>query len=249
MSSMSGPLAGRRIVVTRAADQAADFCRRLCDLGAVPICLPTIEVVSLPAPELDVAMGDIGRFDWLLFTSTNAVRIFFERFSLSQETPVLPSLAAVGPITAKALRERGYTVDEAPDEYTGEALALCLGDLTDKRILLPRARKGRPEIVKALLAEGAQVDDIALYDTAAANPDLAVLAQLADGVDALTFTSPSTATNFFAMIEPAAVASAVVACIGPTTAQAVEQLGITVDVVPRRYTVDGLLDALVAYYE
>ena len=205
---MSSPLTGRRIVVTRAADQAADFCRQLRTLGAVPICFPTIKVAALPAPALDVAMGNIAQFDWLLFTSANAVRFFFERFALPQETLVLPRLAAVGPVTAKALREQGYAVDEAPDEYTGEALARCLGDLTDKRILLPRARKGRPEIVEALLAAGAQVDDIALYDTVAAEPSAEALAQMADGVDVLTFTSPSTAINFFAMIEPTTVASA-----------------------------------------
>lgn len=249
MSSMSSPLAGRRIVVTRAADQATDFCRRLRDLGAVPICFPTIEVVALPAPELDVAMSDISRIDWLLFTSANAVRFFFERFALPQEALVLPRLAAVGPATAKALWERAYAVDETPDEFTGEALARCLGDLTSKRILLPRAKKGRPEIVEALLAAGAQVDDVALYDTVAPDPNPETLAQLADGVDALTFTSPSTVTNFYTLVLPASVASAVVACIGPTTAQAVEQVGITVDVMPQRYTVDGLLDALAAYYE
>ena len=140
-------------------------------------------------------------------------------------------------------------MNEAPDEYTGEALARCLGDLTDKRVLLPRAVKGRPEIVEALLTVGAQVNDIALYDTVAAEPSAEALAQIAGGVDVLTFTSPSTATNFYALVEPATVTSAVVSCIGPTTAQAVEQLGIAVDVMPQRYTVDGLLDALVAYYE
>ena len=160
-----------------------------------------------------------------------------------------PRLAAVGLVTAQALREQGYAVDEAPDEYTGEALARCLGDLTGKRILLPRAKKGRPEIVEALLAAGAQVHDIALYDTVAAEASAEALAQMADGVDVLTFTSPSTAINFFAVIEPGFVASAIVACIGPTTAKAVEQLGIAVDVMPQRYTVDGLLEALVAFYE
>ncbi len=250
---MASSLAGKRVVITRSAQQSASFCARIRALDGVPIVFPTIETVSLEAPQLDRALADIDHFDWLLFTSVNAVHFFCQRFvghglPCSSQPDHLPRIAAVGPVTADALRKQGLQPELIPSVNTGEELARSLGDLTGKEVLLPRARAGRPEIVDVLSALGATVYDIALYETVATNPSAEAMAEIAVGVDVLTFTSPSTAINFFEMVEPGAVASAVVACIGPTTADAVCALGVHVDVVPSSYTVSDMVDALADYF-
>ena len=131
-----------------------------------------------------------------------------------------------------------------------------MGDLTGQRVLLPRAKIGRPEIVNLLRAQGAAVDDVALYDTVTAVPTPAALAELEKGVDAITFTSPSSVRNFLQTVESrpdrflkSVRSNVVIACIGPVTAQQARDLGLTVHVTPEDYTIDGLIDALIRYWE
>ncbi len=135
-----------------------------------------------------------------------------------------------------------------PSVNTGVELARSLGELTGKKVLLPRAKEGRPEIVDVLRSLGATVSDIALYETVPVEPSTEAMAEITAGVNVLTFTSPSTAINFYDMVDRSAVAYAVVACIGPTTANAVRTLGVQVDVVPSSYTVNDMVDALVDYF-
>ena len=161
-------------------------------------------------------------------------------------------IAAVGPVTAEKLAQMGVRVDVVPNKFTGVQLAHGLGDLGGKRVLLPRARKGRPEMATALREQGANVEDIATYDTVAATPPAEALAELERGLDAITFASPSSVRYFLEAIAPLDFRpdeTAAIACIGPTTAAEAESLGLRVDVIPEAYTIGGLIEALESYFK
>lgn len=238
-----GALVGKRVVVTRRADQAVAFCTALKSLGAEPLLVPAIECTALESAALAAVRHALATYDWVLLTSTNAVRFF-----LADLSAPLPPLAAVGPKTAAAIQALGHAVSAQPDRATGIELARALGRLDGKRVLLPRSRRGRPEIVAALREAGAQVEDLPVYDTVDARPTPAMLAQLRAGVDVVTFTSPSTVQSFLRHVDHRLWHAAVVACIGPTTAAAAEDLGLVVQIVPDEYTVAGLVDAIRAYF-
>lgn len=253
------PLAGHvgdkpRVVVTRRAEQAAELGQKLSAAGFQPIFFPTIALEALPAPDLDQALAEIKRFDWLIFSSANAVRFFFHRVEALNLAIELPRTAVVGPATAQALRARQIEPDFMPGSFTGEALAEGLGELTGQRILLPRARIGGSLIVETLQEQGAEVTDIALYDTVTAVPEAAALAELAMGYEAITFTSPSSVHGFLAISGGKPLERAVIACIGPVTAEAAVaalrhmESGLNVMLVPDAYTLDGLVQILGDYF-
>ncbi len=256
---MTPPLNGKRIVVTRSPEQAETMCQKLEALGAIAIPFPAILFTPLPAPELDTALANLAEFDWLVFTSGNAVRFFWERLSATKmviEPNYNLRIAAVGSATNRLLAEKGLQVDFTPDEFTGEQLALGLGDVSGKKILLPRARIGRPEIVNLLKEQGAIVTDIGLYDTVTADPTSESLSELEKGVDAITFTSPSSVRNFLKIVRkywPADDTSqffsgTIIACIGPSTAEEARVNKLAVHVIPQDYTIDALIKAIVDHF-
>jgi uroporphyrinogen III methyltransferase/synthase len=236
------------VVVTRRAEQAAVLGEKFCAAGFQPLLFPTITLEALPAPDLDQALAEIENFDWLIFSSANAVRFFFRRLDGPERSPALPRTAVVGPATARALQAQGIAADFMPDSFTGEALAQGLGQLAGQHILLPRARIGGAKIVESLLGQGAQVTDIALYDTVTAAPEAAALAELARGYEAITFTSPSSVRGFLQISGGKPLAETVVACIGPVTAAAAAENGLSVTLVPDEYTLDGLVQILSDYF-
>ena len=247
---MAKPLHDKRIIVTRNSDSAGGMCQQLAALGAIPIHFPTIDFVPLPAPELATALANLACYDWLIFTSGNGVRFFFEKVSSGEwrvASGEWPRVAAVGEATARLLLERGVVADFMPETFTGEQLVLGLSDVAGKKVLLPRAKIGRPEIVDLLRERGAMVDEIALYESVPAVPTPASLAELDKGIDVITFTSPSTVRHFLEIVRPDR--SALIACIGPTTAGEAEKQGLSVAIMPDVYTIDGLLTALVAHFE
>lgn len=254
---MVKPLHGKRIVITRSPDLAEPMCAQLAALGAIPICLPVIDFVPLPAPELTAALANLTCYDWLIFTSRNAVHFFWARLQKRDwnlGSGKRPLIAAVGEATGRVLAEKGVVVDYVPHEFTGEQLALGLGDVSGQWILLPRAKIGRPEIVELLRERGAVVDEIALYETVTAVPTPDALAELDKGVDVITFTSPSSVRNFLDIVknmrpEGFSEPFGSVACIGPSTAAAAERLGLTVAIVPDVYTIEGLISAVSDYFE
>ena len=157
-------------------------------------------------------------------------------------------VAAIGPATAAALRERGIQPDFVPDEFVAERVAEGLGDVRGQRILLPRAEIAREALPKMLATAGAQVTEIATYRTLPGQPDASAQAALEQGVDAITFTSPSTVRNFMPLANglTAALSSDVlIACIGPITARAAEECGLLVTVMAQEYTIPGLVEAVV----
>jgi uroporphyrinogen-III synthase len=246
-------LAGRTVVVTRPREQAAPLCAALAAHGAIPMVFPTIEVRAVDnLSTLDRALDALETYAWLVFTSVNGVRFFFERLDARRGGKLTAGLrvAAVGPATARAIAQRGLTVDAVPDEHRGARIAAALGELAGRRVLLPRAEIGREEVVAELLAQGAAVDDVPVYHTVPATPDPDGLAALRRGVDVVTFTSPSTVRNFLMLLGADArdlLRGAIIACIGPVTADAARELGLPVHVQPAGASAEGLVEALAAY--
>jgi uroporphyrinogen III methyltransferase/synthase len=253
------PLFGRRIVVTRAREQASGFLARLTELGAECLQFPTIRVVPPESWDpLDRAIGAVGDYSWVLFTSVNGVRFFFERMEAQEKDARSLGgvrVGAIGPATARALERRGIRADLVPSEYRAEAVVEALGREAVKglRILLPRAEKAREVLPKELERMGASVDVISAYRTVSPDRDTGRVRGMLEGggIDLIAFTSSSTVTNFAAMFpgEEAGLrewmGKTTVACIGPVTAKTAEEMGFGVDLIPEAYTIDSLTDAIV----
>ncbi len=244
------PLDGLRVLVTRPEELAGGLVRQLRALGAEPIVCPTIRFVP-PASyaPLDAALRQVQSYDWIIFTSVNGVRFFFERLAtLGIEPGSLAGarLAAIGPATARGLEERGVAPDLVPARYIAEAILDEIGQVAGQRILLPRADIARKALADGLRARGAIVDEVAAYCTVAAGGTLPP-----GPFDWVTFTSASTVHNLAGLAEAAGqnlseyLAGARIACIGPITAQAVRAGGLTVDLEAAEYSMEGLIAALV----
>jgi uroporphyrinogen-III synthase len=245
------PLEGKRILVTRPRAQAAELCDQLAALGAVPIVFPTIEIAPLvDTSQLDQAIYNLAQYQWIIFTSVNGVKAFWERLDLGGlgDLGRLPvNIAAIGPATARALRAHGVAAILIPDEYVAEAIAAGIGEVTSQRILLPRADIAREALAVELRRRGAIVDEIAAYRTLPAAPDQSALAELQRGVNIITFTSSSTVRNFVTLAGRE-TGGALIACIGPITASTARELDLPVDMVATEYTTDGLVAALVKHF-
>jgi uroporphyrinogen III methyltransferase/synthase len=257
------PLFGRRIVVTRAREQAPELVDMLEERGADAIQTPTIRIAPPDDSEaLDRATADAGGYDWIVFTSANAVEAFFGRLLQRGDIRDLKGvrLCAVGPSTAQRVSGYGLRVDLTPEESRAEGVFEALkaaGPLAGTRLLLPRADIAREVLPDQLREAGAEVTDIIAYRTVVAggerDSDHDIYRMLLERqIDAVTFTSASTVRNFARMLgeEQAAdlLNTTVVAAIGPVTAEAAQQLGIRVGVVPRKYTIPDLVDALVEHF-
>jgi uroporphyrinogen III methyltransferase/synthase len=257
------PLFGRRIVVTRSREQAGELVEMLEERGAEAIQAPTIRIA--PAEDgaaLDRACEDASAYDWIVFTSANAVDYFMQRQLAVSDIRELKGvrLCAIGPSTAQRLNRYGLRVDLTPDEARSEAVIDALkgaGTVKDARFLLPRADIAREVLADQLRDAGAEVSEVVAYRTLLAgserDADHDIYRMLLDRqIDAVTFTSASTVKNFAKMFgeEQAAdlLNTTVVASIGPVTAEAAQQLGITTTVMPARYTIPDLVDALVEHF-
>ncbi len=255
------PLFGKRIVVTRAREQASDFKAVLSELGAECVEFPTIAIEPPPAWEaLDSAIGRILSYNWIVFTSVNGVKFFMERLrAAGLDVRQLKGirLAAIGPRTAEALEDRGLIPDFVPPEYRAESIVdgLSEGDLTGVRFLMPRAMVARDVLPDSLRRLGAEVDVVPAYRTTLpADRTADVLEYFRKGeIDCLTFTSSSTVSNFFELIDRDEIKplldKVVIACIGPITAETARGFGLHVHVMPSDYTIAGLTDSIRSYFE
>jgi len=247
-------LAGCAVVITRAIGQHQPLAALLEARGAVPVLFPTVSIrPASDAAALDAALDRLPECDWLVFTSANAVAQVWPRLARPgpARVPASVRIAAVGPATAEALAARGAGAAVIPDRYLGAAVPAALGDLRGRRVLLPRADIGRKETAAALRAAGADLIDVIAYHTVPAAPDRDGLARLRSGVDAVTFTAPSTVRNFLALVGSEALdllRQTTVACLGPTTAAAVTSLGLAPPLIAAEATLAGLVDALDAHY-
>lgn len=253
------PLEGRTIVVTRAAAQAQRFTQLLEAAGARVIEAPAI-VIGPPASwePLDSALRALPTFSWLVFTSVNGVTMVDRRLTaLGLAWPAIGGrrIAAIGPATADALRDHGMRVDVVPAEYRAEGLIERLrGLLTpDDRVLLPRAAQTRDVLVTGLRALGVDVVEVPAYATRRAETNSARLSEAlnAGGVDAVTFTSSSTARNFAEMFSEderrAWRGRVAIASIGPITAATAAEYGLATDIMPTEYTIPALARAIIEW--
>ena len=252
------PLAGCRILITRERSAATELAEGFRRLGAVPICLPTLQIAPpAEAGPLSEALAHVADFDWLLFTSANSVSATITALFMADESaPAVRlagiKLAAVGPASQQALAEYGLEADLVPSEHTAWHLAQALGGHpafeSGQRILLPRSQLARPELVADLAALGAVVCDVVAYRTIGAPPEPEALATVRAGLDVATFTSGSAAANFMQLVGgelPSNVLDGVkVASIGPSTSAVLRQLGVAVDIEASDHTTGGLVDAV-----
>jgi uroporphyrinogen III methyltransferase/synthase len=246
------PLFGKRIVVTRAPDQAAEFSDRLRSLGAGAIELPVISIqpAADPAP-LDRAIEQLASYDWLIFTSVNGVRFFLDRLDRSRHDlrSLKARICAIGPATRRAVENLHLKVDLMPEEYVAESLvkAFASEELAGKRILLPRAAVARDLIPTELARLGAKIDVVETYrnvipaDAARRAHEIFSAARKPDWV---TFTSSSTVRNLLAAAGRTALEGVQIASIGPVTSETLRALGLHVDAQAKSYTLDGLIQAI-----
>ena len=241
------PLFGRRIVVTRARTQSSGLAARLADLGAEVVEVPTIAVAE-PADggaALAAAAGRADTYDWLVFTSANAVERFVGHLRDARAVGGA-RLAVVGTATAEALAAANLVADLVPERFVAESMVEGFPEAVDGsgRILLPQAADARPVLADGLRAKGWAVDVVEAYRTVPGAPSSAAL-ERARAADAITFTSSSTVTGYLAVAGRDAVPP-VVASIGPITSTTAREHGIEVTVEADPSTVDGLVDALLA---
>ena len=255
------PLLGKRIVVTRARQQASDLVRRLTDLGAECLEYPTIKIMPPKDPQpLKDAVANVSAYDWIVFTSVNGVGFFFEQlFAADKDVRALGHLktAAIGPATAARLLEFGLTSDIVPETYRAESVvdAFKKEKLNDKKVLLPRAREARPILPQELKKMGAAVTEIPAYETVKGveKSDELIRVLKDKRVDMITFTSSSTVKNFKTLLPAkefaALVKDVTIASIGPITSDTATELGFDVHISAQTFTISGLVEAILQYYQ
>ena len=239
----SRPLFGRRIVVTRARDQASELVGRLRALGAETVEVPTIGIAD-PADggaALRAAVENMAAYHWTVFTSANAVE---RTMALVPDARAFGAgrIAVVGAATAASLARHRLVADLVPERFVAEGLVAVFPE-GPGRVLVPRAAVARDVLPDGLRSRGWEVDVVEAYRTVAVRPTPAQLEAAADG-DAVMFTSSSTVTNYLAAVGADGVPP-VVACIGPVTARTATEAGLRVDLVAPTSSVEGLVDALV----
>ncbi len=256
------PLFGKNIIVTRAREQASGFMAGLRELGANCIEFPTIEIVPPDdwAP-LDKSIERIGEYNWLLFTSVNGVKYFFNRlYGKGKDVRALKDIrvGAIGPKTAESVREYGIIPDLVPSEYRAEAVVdeFKKFNISDLKILLPRASKAREILPEELKKMGAKIDIVDAYRTIMPEKKVDTVSRMleAGDIDMITFTSSSTVSNFMGMFGDKAdrikawLKNVDIASIGPITSETAKKLGLNITIEPADYTIEALTDVIVYHY-
>ncbi len=249
-------LQGKRILITRAREQAGVLAEQLRDLGATVVEIPSIEIRPPQSYEpLDEAIRKIRAYDWLILTSVNGVRALIDRLEHAELPPAhLASLkiAAIGPATKKAIEARGLTVSVMPRQYIAESVVEALQDeVKGKNVLLVRAKVARDVIPQELRNAGATVNVIEAYQTVVPQASRErlrdVLSRPGQQPHAITFTSSSTARNFLELLgedNKYLLTGVILASIGPVTSGTLHELGLTVHIEAGEYTIPGLVQAL-----
>ncbi len=268
----SKPLAGVRVLVGRARHQASALSSELRKLGASVLEIPFIEIRKPRSfKALDAALNHLTEYDWLILTSVNGVESMWDRLaklSLTKNPLKHLSLAAIGPATKKAIEQRGSKVDVVPKEYVAESVVRSLRRrVNGKRVLLVRAKVARDVIPRELRNAGARVDVVEAYETVVPKTSrvklLAGLKDLRRRPNMVTFTSSSTVRNFVRLLGGSRAAVRLLqvgdgeecspqtirfASIGPVTSSTLRELGLRADVEAAKYTIPGLVRAIVAVH-
>ncbi|MGC9142082.1 MAG: uroporphyrinogen-III C-methyltransferase [Caldimicrobium sp.] len=253
------PLFGKRIIITRTREQASKLREALYENGAEVIEIPTIEVKPLYNDTTRNYFKRLSNFDWLVFTSENGIRFFFEGlFNEGLDVRVLggSKIAVIGPATLEALKKWGLKADLVPEKnFTQEGLIEAFQGipLSGKKILLVRAKVAREVLPEHLKKRGAEVEILPIYETLKPAESVELLKKsLSERIDAITFTSSSTVENFFELLKEARVSlppGVVFASIGPVTSSTLRKFGYSPTVEAKEYTIPGLVEALIKYYQ
>jgi uroporphyrinogen III methyltransferase/synthase len=254
------PLFGKRILVTRPRDQAPELSNLLASYGAEPVQCPTIQIVPPESwDEVDEAITDLSRYQWLVFTSVNGIAPFMARLRhVKLDSRALSGLqiCCIGPRTSEELERYGLRANLVPSEFQAEGLieAMKSGGVKGQRVLIPRAAVARELLPEQLRALGCDVRVVTVYRTVLPSVDRD---QFRDRfrrreVDVITFTSSSTVSNFAKLFDSQddmkkLTETAVVACIGPITAKTAKSSGLTVTVMPPENTVPALAEAIMQH--
>jgi uroporphyrinogen III methyltransferase/synthase len=248
------PLFGRRVVVTRATEQAGSLVRQLAELGAEVLEMPAMRVEPLDAAPLARAVERLTEYQWLMFTSQNAVRLFWDALrAAGRDARALAGLrlCAVGPATADALAAHGIVPDVTPERFVAEGILEAMrgrGDVHAARVLYAAAEGARDVLPRGLRAMGAQVEVLPLYRSVPDGEHAEELrAALEEGrVDAVTFASASAVRGFVDAVGAEAAARAPGVSIGPVTTEAARDAGLRVAAEADEATVPSLAAAVVA---
>jgi uroporphyrinogen-III synthase len=262
-SQSAKPLAGKRVIVSRARAQAGVLSAQLRALGAQILEIPFIAIRKPRTfKPLDDALRQHTRYEWLVLTSVNGVAALFERAAKlgieAQEFNHL-KIAAIGPATRKAIESYGVQVHVVPEKYVAESVVARLKSrVAGKRVLLVRAKVARDVIPRELRAAGARVDVREAYETVVPRTSqkrlLAALKSAPRRPDVITFTSSSTARNFLDLIGGKVAYSGLLdgvnlASIGPITTAALRECNLPVSIRAREYTIPGLVSAIVEHFK
>ncbi len=256
------PLFGKRVLMTRAKEQAGELASRLAGYGAEPVEAPTITIVPpLDWSPVDQAISEIGTYNWVIFTSVNGVSRFMTRlFARGLDSRCLAGrrVCCIGPRTAQELEKFGVRADMVPAEYQAEGVLAELNrhGVHGSRILIPRAEVARDLLPDELRAAGAHVAVVAVYRTLAPDDDSGEWRQELMGrrIHLVTFTSSSTVRNFVTLlggieaVKPL-LESVLIAAIGPITASTIQEYGLTVSIMAKENTIPALVDAIAHHYE
>lgn len=252
-------LFGKRILVTRAREQASELTEKLTARGAGVLEVPMLRIKPVKnSTQIKHQLKKMPSYEWLIFTSVNGVHIFMQHvFKNGYDARILGStkIACIGDKTADALKPYGLHADKIPKEFVAEKLAarFTKKEIENKNILLARAREARDVLPRTLKKRGADVTVLPLYDTVIEKPAQQDIKSILEEkpVDAITFASSSTVKNFVSVFKKDAFRiskNACVACIGPVTAQTCREAGIPVSLVAKKHTMDGLVAAIENYF-
>ncbi|MFN3406400.1 MAG: uroporphyrinogen-III C-methyltransferase [Caldimicrobium sp.] len=251
------PLFGKKILVTRTREQASKLSQALFELGAEIIEIPTIEIRPIFTEETQGFLKSISSYDYLIFTSENGIKYFFEAlFKLGLDLRVLGNvkIAVIGPSTEKALLNRGLLADFKPSQnFTQEGLIEVFQhiNLLKKKILIVRAKKARENLPQALQAMGAKVDILPIYETIKPKESLEKLKEVISSLDLITFTSSSTVENFIDLLKEGNLKLSdrtICASIGPITSETLRKYGLEPKIEAKEYTIPGLVQAIINFY-
>jgi uroporphyrinogen III methyltransferase/synthase len=254
-------LAGKRVVVTRTQEQSEELCLALREAGAIPILMPLISFAPPADCEpFDAALRALGEFEWILFTSQNAVRAVEERCRAvgldSCGSVRTLRIGAVGPATAEAMKKFGLRAAHVASSHSGVTLAEELGEqLRDRKVLLPRSDRANPDLPAALRRLGANVSEVIAYRTLPAGVGQDAKRKMVESgeADAILFFSPSAVEHMAEIYGRERLLEmrelTVFGAIGPVTAAALHDIGIERVPVARDTTVSGILDCLVEYWQ
>lgn len=255
------PLFGKRILITRAKEQAFEMSRMISDFGGEAVEFPVIKTIpSRKSEDFDRAVNQLEIYDWIIFTSVNGVNYFFAKL-MEQGVDIRQmskaKIIAVGPKTAKALQEKYLKVEALPQEFVAEGILVSLEDQIKpgQKVLLPRADIARDLIPNQLREKGLEVNEIDAYETVSNSENKEEIIELLKRkkLNVITFTSSSTVKNFLKALKgentEELLEGVVLASIGPVTTATAVKLGLEVQITADVYTVPSLIEAIVNYYK